>query len=222
MEYLLIIAFAIGLLLFLVSWLRIIIAGFAHHFLTGIVAFIPVVNVLVLPSVWHQVYGWFMAGFIGLLLAIATWFAGADKQVYQHAHQAGFELPTKQDSTPVATGDLPAHPEAVEVKLPATTNQTTTSLNDDPNKPAAPLPTGSDLPKAALFSMSYKSVAAQQLGEYQGQYIRLTQKDRRQFEGKLLGTAADSLRIERRVNGGLVEHKVSFTDIVSSEVMTRE
>lgn len=114
--------------------------------------------------------------FIGLLLAIATWFAGADKQVYQHAHQAGFELPTKQDSTPVATGDLPAHPEAVEVKLPATTNQTTTSLNDDPNKPAAPLPTGSDLPKAALFSMSYKSVAAQQLGEYQGQYIRLTQK----------------------------------------------
>ena len=98
----------------------------------------------------------------------------------------------------------------------------TTSLNDDPNKPAAPLPTGSDLPKAALFSMSYKSVAAQQLGEYQGQYIRLTQKDRRQFEGKLLGTAADSLRIERRVNGGLVEHKVSFTDIVSSEVMTRE
>ena len=200
MEYLLIIAFAIGLLLFLVSWLRIIIAGFAHHFLTGIVAFIPVVNVLVLPSVWHQVYGWFMAGFIGLLLAIATWFAGADKQVYQHAHQAGFELPTKQDSTPVATGDLPAHQEAVEVKLPATTNQTTTSTNDDPNKPAAPLPTGSDLPKAALFSMSYKSVEAKQLGEYQGQYIRLTQKDRRQFEGKLLGTDADSLRIERRVN----------------------
>jgi hypothetical protein len=38
----------------------------------------------------------------------------------------------------------------------------------------------------------------------------------------LLGTEAGALRIERRVNGGLVEHKVSFADIVSTEVMTRE
>ncbi|MFZ1388986.1 MAG: hypothetical protein WBP46_04200 [Thiolinea sp.] len=218
MEYLLIIAFAIGLLLFLVSWLRVIIAGFSHHFLTGIVAFIPVVNVLVLPSVWHQVYGWVMAGFIGLLLAIATWFAGADKQVYQYAHQAGFELP-KQGSDPVATGDLPTQQETLEVKLPTTAQAST---NDDPNKPAAPLPTGAEIPKAALFSMSYKSVEAKQLSEYQGQYIRLKQKDRRQFEGKLLATEPDALTIERRVNGGLVEHKVSFADIVSSEVMSRE
>lgn len=220
MEYLLIIAFAIGLLLFLLSWLRVIIAGFAHHFLTGIVAIIPVVNILVLPSVWHQVYGWVMAGFIGFLLAIATWFAGADKQVYQYAHQAGIELPVSKSSDPVAVGDLPENQAAVEVQLPSTPNQAAT--NSDPNKPAAPLPTGKELPKNALFSMSYKKVEPQQLADYHGQYIRLMQKDRRQYEGKLLSTDADSLSIERRVNGGLVEHKVSFTDIISSEVMTRE
>lgn len=225
MEYLLIIAFAIGLLLFVLSWLRVIIAGFVHHFLTGIVAIIPVVNVLVLPSVWHQVYGWVMAGFIGLLLAVATWFAGADKQVYQYAQQAGIQLPSKPVSEPVATGTLPPHQDTVAVKLPNANTQTAatdTKANTDPNKPAAPLPTGKELPKTALFSMSYKSVEPKQLTDYQGQYIRLTQKDRRQYEGKLLGTEADSLRIERRVNGGLVEHKVSFADIISSEVMTRE
>lgn len=224
MEYLLIIAFAIGLLLFVLSWLRVIIAGFVHHFLTGIVAIIPVVNVLVLPSVWHQVYGLVMAGFIGLLLAVATWFAGADKQVYQYAQQAGIQLPSKQVSEPVATGVLPPHQDTVAVKLPNANTQTpaTNTKATDPSKPAEPLPTGKELPKTALFSMSYKSVEPKQLIDYQGQYIRLTQKDRRQYEGKLLGTEADSLRIERRVNGGLVEHKVSFADIISSEVMTRE
>lgn len=223
MEYLLIIVFVLGLLLFLLSWLRIIIAGFAHHFLTGMVAIVPVVNVLVLPSVWHQVYAWVMVGFIGFLLAIATWFAGADKQVYQYAHQAGFELPAKQVNQPVTTGDLPSNQEAVEVKIPSTARSSATAQsNDDPNQPARPLPTGKELPKTALFTMSYKTVETQQLSEHQGQYIRLTQKDRQQYEGKLLGIEGDSLKIERRVNGGLVEHKVSFADIVSSEVMTRE
>ena len=224
MEYLLIVAFAIGLLLFLLSWLRVIIAGFAHHFLTGIVAVLPVVNILVLPSVWHQVYAWVMAGFIGFLLAVATWFAGADKQVYQYAHQAGFELPTKQISHPVATSEVATNQATVEVKIPTTTSAVTTTqtANDDPNQPAQPLPTGKELPKTALFTMSYKAVDTQQLNEYQGQYIRLTQKDRQQYEGKLLGTEAGNLSIERRMNGGLVEHKVSFADIVSTEVMTRE
>jgi hypothetical protein len=226
-DYLLIVAFAIGLLLFLLSWLRVIIAGFAHHFLTGIVAMVPVLNVLVLPSVWHQVYGWVMAGFIGLLLAIATWFAGADKQVYQYAQQAGIQLPVRKASEPVASGNLPVHQDAVEVRLPINGQASTASTqatNDDPSQPAAPLPTptGKDLPKTALFSMSYKKVEPKQLSAYQGQYIRLAQKDRRQYEGKLLSTDADGLTIERRVNGGLVEHKVSFGDIVSSEVMIRE
>lgn len=225
MEYLLIIAFAVGLLLFLLSWLRVIIAGFGHHFLTGIVAILPLANVLVLPSVWHQVYAWVMAGFIGFLLAVATWFAGAGNQVYQYAQQAGIQLPTKAVSEPVATGDLPAHQETVAVKLPNANPQTTTANNkadNDPSKPADPLPTGKELPKTALFSMSYQAVEPKQLLDYQGQYVRLTQKDRRQYEGKLLGTDTDALRIERRVNGGLVEHKVSFADIISSEVMTRE
>lgn len=226
MEYLFIIAFAMGLLLFLVSWLRVIIAGFVHHFLTGVVAIIPVVNVLVLPSVWHQVYGWVMAGFIGLLLAIATWFAGADKQVYQYAQQAGIHLPTQPMSEPVASGVLPTRQETAEVTPPPTANPTNTATrsvaNDDPNQPASPLPTGKELPKTALFTMAYKTVEPKELASYQGQYVRLTQKDRRQYEGKLLGTEADSLRIERRVNGGLVEHKVSFAEIISSEVMTRE
>lgn len=227
MEYLLIIAFAIGLLLFLLSWLRVIIAGFVHHFLTGIVAIIPVVNVLVLPSVWHQVYAWVMAGFIGLLLTIATWFAGADKQVYQYAHQAGIQLPVKQMSAPVASGTLPVAPPTVDGKTASASSSnvsTTVASNDDPNKPATPLPipTGKELPKTALFTMAYKAVEPKQLANYQGQYARLIQKDRRQYEGKILGIEADSLRIERRVNGGLVEHKVSFADIISSEVMIRE
>ena len=229
MEYLLIIAFAIGLLLFLLGWLRVIIAGFMHHFITGIVSIIPVLNVLVLPSVWHQVYGWVMAGFIGLILAIATWFAGADKQVTVYAKQAGFNLPspTTTSSSPIAaSGDLPKSQQTVEVQLPTTklsnTNSANTPATSNVTTTTAAMTTGKELPKSALFSMAYKTVETNQLGNYQGQYIRLTQKDRQRYEGKLVSVESNTLTIERRVNGGLFEHKVSFADIVSSEVMTRE
>ncbi len=212
MEYLLLIAFAVGLLLFVLSWLRVIFAGFGHHPLTGLVAAVPVLNLLVLPTIWHRVYGWVMIGFIGLLVAIGSWFAGADQRLYRYSADMGVHLPMVSEDG--SLNPRQAANAGQSISIPSPTPNTT--------QPADPLPSGKEIPKTALYRMSYQPVAVGDLAQHQGHYIRITQQDRQTYEGKLLSVDADSLMVERRVNGGLVEHKVRFNEITATEAMTRE
>nr|CAA6818191.1 MAG: Unknown protein [uncultured Thiotrichaceae bacterium] len=177
MEYLLLTAFIIGMLLFVASWLRVIFAGFGHQFLTGIVSAIPVVNLLILPSIWHKVYGWLFVGIIGLLVAVGSWFAGAEEHVYRYAHESGISLPN-----PVAEGPLDNNTRS---HTPETNTVQDTS---DEHTPAAPLAPGEVLPKKSLYKMTYQKISPNQLGEYTGNYARITRTDRKTFEAKVLGS----------------------------------
>ncbi|MGB1311653.1 MAG: hypothetical protein ACPG47_10590 [Leucothrix sp.] len=210
MEYLLITAFIIGLLLFVLSWLRVVFAGFGHHFVTGIVSAIPVINLLVLPSLWHKVYAWVLAGIIGLLVAVGCWYSGADQHVYRYAYDAGINVPAPQQTSQTEGHNLDF----------GKSKQTTTVMDSD--TPAIPLPSGKELPKNALYRMSYQKVDANKLGQYAGRYVRLTRIDRKKFEGKVLGADDKGIIIERRVNGGVIEQKVNFSDITESEVMSKK
>ena len=164
MEYLLLTAFLIGLLLFVLSWLRVIFAGFGHHFITGIVSAIPVINLVVLPSLWHRVYGWVLAGIVGLLVAVGCWYSGADKHVYRYAYDAGMNVPIPKGSMQTEGLDL-------------NRNSSQAADNTDPDTPAAPLPSGKELPKSALYRMTYQETDAANLSQYIGRYARLTRID---------------------------------------------
>ncbi len=211
MEYLLLGAFGIGLLLFVLSWLRVIFAGFGHHFVTGIVSIVPVLNLLILPSLWHRVHSWVLAGIIGLLVAIGCWYAGADKHVYRYTLNTGMNIPVPQGSIGTEGLDLNQN----------NSTQNIVAINDN-DAPAAPLPSGKALPKSALYSMSYQETEAANLGQYVGHYIRLTRVDRKRFEGKVLGTDSKGIVIERRINSGVVEQKINFSDITQAEVMKKQ
>lgn len=211
MEYLLLGAFVIGLLLFVLSWLRVIFAGFGHHFVTGIVSIVLVLNLLILPSLWHKVHSWVLTGIIGLLVAVGCWYAGADKHVYRYTHSAGLDLPVTQNGMGTEGLDL---------------NQNGTTQNISENSanttPAAPLPSGKALPKSALYSMSYKETDANNLGQYIGHYVRVTRIDRKRIEGKAMGADDRGVVIERRINGGSIEQKINFSDITHAEVMKKQ
>ncbi len=209
MEYLLLTGFVIGMLLFVASWLRVVFAGFKHHFMTGIVSAVPVVNLLILPGIWHKVYGWVLTGIIGLLAAVGSWYAGADKHVYRYAHETGINLP----GSPVAEGLLNEKRE----NIPPAQD---TAADDD--KPAAPLAPGQVLPKKALYKITYQKVDGNTLGDYIGQYVRITRTDRKTFEGKVVGLANKGILIERRLSGGVVEQRLGFEDITNAEVMRKQ
>lgn len=213
MEYLLLTAFVIGMLLFVASWLRVIFAGFSHHFVTGIVSAVPVVNLLILPGIWHKVYGWVFTGIIGLLVAVGSWFAGAEQHVYRYAHEIGVSLPA-----PAGEGMLDDN---TRTHLPDNTAEQNDTNNDE-NTPAAPLPSGQELPKKALYKMTYQKVASTSLGQYIGSYVRITRIDHKTFEGKVLGAANNGIFVERRSNGGIIEQRIGFDDITNAEVMRKQ
>ncbi|MEZ5536476.1 MAG: hypothetical protein R3F02_12720 [Thiolinea sp.] len=206
MEYLLLTAFVIGLLLFVASWLRVIFAGFGHHFVTGIVSAVPVLNLLILPGIWHKVYGWVFAGIIGLLVAVGSWFAGAEEHVYRYAAGSGISLPA-----PTA-----------ENQTADTVTQTDTTAMTDVDTPAAPLAPGEELPKKSLYKITYQKISSQNLGQHIGSYARITRTDHKTFEGKIIGLANDGIMVERRSNGGVIEQRVTFDEITDAEVMRNQ
>ena len=79
MELALTIIAGLGALLFIVSYLSYVASGFRHHFVTGIISALPVLNVVTLPSLWDKSRGKFVIGFIGLVIAAVAWFMGANK-----------------------------------------------------------------------------------------------------------------------------------------------
>ncbi len=204
MEYLLLTAFLIGILLFVASWLRVIFAGFVHHFVTGIVSAVPVLNLLILPVIWHKVYAWVLAGIIGLLIAVGSWYAGAEEHVYRYAAGNGISI-----APPVAEGQIGEGTQGKKTPADFAAEET----------PATPLAPGQELPRKSLYKMTYQTVGNRSLDQYVGSYVRITRTDRKTFEGKILGPADNGVMIERRVNGGIIEQRVGFSDITAAEVM---
>ncbi|MDD5393537.1 MAG: hypothetical protein PHE17_11015 [Thiothrix sp.] len=129
MEYVLLGALFLGILLFAIGWLMVVVAGFQRHPVTGLFAMIPVLNIITLPSLWHRVSAWTIIGFVGALLATGAWLGGAKNNLYQQAQVLGANIAVV---APVTNTSQPA---------PAATPATAA-------KPAAPAPTVTTTPLA--------------------------------------------------------------------------
>lgn len=122
MEYVLPAVLVLGVLLFVISWLIVIAAGFKNHPVTGIVALIPGLNLLILPSIWYRVDAWVITGFVGLLLTVGAWFLGGADQLSQHTQklgaQVGLPMPAPTPAAPPATPAPSNVPAAATVEIP--------------------------------------------------------------------------------------------------------
>lgn len=210
MDYLLLAALVVGVLLFFYSWLKIFFAGLGHHAITGLIAAIPLVNLLILPTIWHRAYSWFMLGLLGFIVAVGSWFIGADKPFFEQAELLGIDVR--------AIGIEPPERSEIEKRLEAEGEQ---EIVKDITTPAEPLAPRSDLPQHALYRMDFTAVDKHKLSSHQGRYLRVTRNDRKVFEGKLLNAGGDTLKIERRTSGGIIEHAITLTDIDKVEIMVR-
>lgn len=210
MDYVLLAAFIIGVLLFLLSWLKIFFAGLGHHAVTGLLAAIPIVNLLILPTIWHRAYSWFMIGLLGFIVAAGSWFIGADKPFFKQAEMLGINMDEMGIEAPKVSD--------IEKRLEQEGEK---QIVENITTPAKPLAPRADLPQNALYRMEFTAIAKNQLGSHQGRYVRITRNDRKVFEGKLLNADGNGIRIERRASGGVIEHTIALTDIDKVETMVR-
>lgn len=200
MEYVLLTAFGLGLFLCVISWLMVTVAGFRHHAIAGFISAIPVLNLLILPTIWHRAFKWFLIGIIGVMLIAGSWLGGFDKHSYNVAKDLG--LDTK------ALGLAPPKPQ-FEANIPLESNE---------EAPVA-LSDVQELPSRALYRMSFKKIDTQAAPQYLNKFIRLERKDRKRMEGKLLDVSNHSIKIERNVQGGMIRHDIQLDDIASLEVL---
>ncbi|UJS24511.1 hypothetical protein [Thiothrix winogradskyi] len=232
MEYVLLGVLLLGVALFLLGWL--VMAGlcFQRHPVTGLVALIPGVNVLTLPAMWHRVGGWVITSFIGVLLAAVAWFAGANQHVYRHAQAMGMNVSAPvsaaaqtvaipAEAAPVThTIDIPPNARAEQPALAAAA-PTTPAPAPEP-KPEDVLAGAKSLPSSALYHVVFKPLELGKLSSNVGQYVRITQKDGRKREGKLVTASANDIGLEERMEGGTVTRTLKTADLRDAAIMTHE
>lgn len=233
MEYVLLGVLLLGVALFLLGWL--VMAGlcFQRHPVTGVVALIPVVNLLTLPAMWHRVGGWVITSFIGVLLAAVAWFAGANQHVYRHAQAMGMNVSAPVSAAASPEVEIPSEaapvthtidiPPSVRAEQPAVAAAATPAPAPAPEpKPADVLAGAKSLPSSALYHVVFKPLELGKLSSNVGQYVRITQKDGRKREGKLVTASANDIGLEERMEGGTVTRTLKMADLREAALMTHE
>lgn len=195
MESILGIATLIGLVLLVIGYLLIVFAGFRHHTMTGIIAMIPVLNILIIPSTWHRASVGFIIGTVGLVITTIGWFAGGSGYFYQQfsipkPHQAQTETQQVQaSSVPLPEGQK----EAPKEEKPAEEKQQS-PLSNRPIGAIIPLP---DKP---LYKLVYKDADRNELKQLIGEYIRITDKKKLRYEGKLENIKGEKISLKAGIN----------------------
>lgn len=231
MEYLLPAALILGAFLFILSWIMVIVFGFKHHPVTGIVAFVPGLNVLILPTIWHRVSGWVITGFVGLLIAAAAWGLGALDQMSKHGLTLGSKVgiaTVTQPNTPPAVTAQPAPATTVPLNLPAPgtaqsteTPATTAVVQTTMPPPVAPVPT-EPLPAAPLYKLGFESIQVAKLENYENQYVQLIQADGRKREGRLIEFKADEVTLDERTTGQTASTAIKLNSIRQAFVLVKQ
>ena len=159
-----------GVLLFLICLIGYVISGFRHHFVTGLIAIFPVLNIVTLPSLWDKNSKKFFIGFIGLIITSGAWLLGADK---------GFQ-------------NLVSSNNSVTEEVVISNNSGITQTNPINNaithvKPKANFILNEGnmvrLPDKALYKMSFDVIPLGQINTLKGRIVQITNTDDELLEG---------------------------------------
>jgi hypothetical protein len=199
MELALSIALLAGVILFSIGLIIVVLAGFKHHFFTGIIAMIPFLNIIILPSVWHRAYIGVYIGMIGGLLTLVSWYGGGNQYLAIEAEKFGFNLPNA--SHHAVSSQI--KPSSYQASLPTVSNN---KMNITPveKKPTAPKQTHisdyvgdiKELPKQALYHLIFEVIEDNETAGLTDEYISLQKRNGDILEGKVLESSSTYLVIE--------------------------
>ncbi len=203
MELALIIIAGVGALLFILGYLAYVLGGFKHHFVTGIIAVLPVLNIVTLPSLLHKSRGKLVVSIIGLVMFVASWFLGANKS-----------LPN------LISGKKGLSSE--EVILSSNSNEdnsTSQGLADSQSKVIDKFDSKNMvvLPSKALYNMSFETIPTNKINSLQGRIVQVTLSNNEVLEGRLQSVNAGSFFIE-----GNIENELPIGNIKELKLMVKK
>ena len=207
MEIAVLIAAIIGITLFVISYLKFAFEGFRFHLVTGLLALIPVLNLIALPTLWDRTNKWLILGVIGLVVAAGSWFAGAGNtfQSYWGGNRNTATIsspPTVVNGSAVGTNTV----------TPNTTQNTAVNSQDR---------FLTRLPSKALYRLDFESVPADKIQAFIGRIVRITDVDHNVTDGRITSLTASSAFIEQS-GDGQIAYEMMLGNIKSVEVMVKK
>ena len=190
---------AIGIFLFSISYFKFAYEGFRHHFITGLLALLPVINLIALPTLWDRTRSMLIIGLVGLIAAIIALFAGADK---------AFEAVRSDRNTPIAATQT----------IPGTTGISTIVNNDTQN--GSKETRLSLLPGKALYRLDFESASPNQIRSFAGRIVRITSSDHTVTDGRIQNFTQSSVFIEQPGDGNIA-YELMLSNIKSIDVMVK-
>ena len=207
MQLALLIFAGLGAVLFLVSFVAYAISGFRHHFVTGIISMLPVLNIITLPSLWYKSSRKFIVGFIGLIIFILAWLLGADQGIQN--------LLSRQDK-PIDNASLNVATTQKNQQKPSVLN--TSSVAVTPNRSLLLNEENMiDLPKIALYKMAFDTVPVNQISNLQGRVVQIIKTDSSRIEGRIKSVSPGTVVLE-----GLFENELPISSIKQLKLMVKK
>ena len=217
----------IGILLFVIAYLRFVVSGFKHHPVTGIIAMFPVVNLLVVPSLWYKNSRFLVVGFISLLLAAGAWAMGAEKGIHKYVdllmgkNQQKLVHNSPETAAPTTVSALSIPSQQAGPQLAATTPVTSTIASSK-----AVIRTEIDesnfesLPTKALYRMGFDIVPVKDIASLKGRVVRVIDKNLTLFEGRVIN--ATSVSVNLQLTGSAADREIPITTIKKLSLMVKK
>lgn len=220
MELALTIIAGIGVLLFLIGYLGFVVAGFKHHFVTGIISALPVLNIVTIPALWHKVSKKFLLSILGIALVGGSWFMGADKGINKtiaklkgekvqlignttNSNQTSLNINRATSSTTIASA-----PSSQTFSNPYTEKQ---RYIDESNV----IP----LPSKALYSVRFEAIPLNNISALKGRTIQIVTKDNQLYEGQVTALSTSSIVVQPR---GSVANELPIANIKQLRLMVKK
>ena len=200
----------VGGLLFIFSYLKFVLSGFRYHPITGLLAFIPVVNLITLPTLMDKKLArTVILGILGLILAVGAWFLGADKSLQKHISTlrgAPTIISSSKQALMGASKEVSISASSTVATEKTITPETSETEEITPTSIApqeAPSVYFETLPKHALYSMEFIETSVQQIHTLKGRVVRITSTSNTITEGQIQNIEKGSVFISKNGEGNI-------------------
>jgi len=235
MELALTILAGIGILLFLIGYLGFLLAGFRQNFVTGIISALPVLNIVTVPALWHKASKKIMISVLGIVIAISSWFLGADTNIKRILFVSNdTNIQTGVSNNKVQAGaiqgsGLPATSSTIS-QVPKQVVGTTVIRPLIDKVSASPFANVQrvidesdmlELPEKALYKLSFENVPVNKVNILKNRVIQLITKKNKIIEGRISKVTDTSIFIQ---SGGaiLVENEFPIANIKQLRLMVKK
>ncbi|MCK5897050.1 MAG: hypothetical protein KAG20_09600 [Cocleimonas sp.] len=218
MENALSIIAVLGGLLFVFSFVKYVLTGFRYHPVTGLLALIPVINVITLPTLMDgKIIRVILLGILGLMFSIGAWFLGADKSLYRH-----ISILRGQSTFISGTQSGNQESQAMTSNMGVTSSGQPSSANVAPssnNQPAVPQPVYFvNLPKHALYNMTFIDAPVDKISTLQGRTVQIITLKNTVAEGRLEKATTSSVFVLQKKNE-TVANEILISNIKQLKVL---